>query len=112
MSMTRKTAAELRKLREIVRVELADRNCTLCGEALLDSNGWVKIGDTAASGVKEKLTYHHKDHNHQNNRKNNLQLVHTTCHKQYHANYHWKTAWKKKRVMDFAKNRKAIRRAA
>jgi hypothetical protein len=77
--------SELAKLRELAHFLLTGRYCFFCGELLLTVVcGKVKHGDGAGPKLRDKITIHHIDGNHENDAEDNKALAHQSCHKRHH----------------------------
>lgn len=84
--MRRSIQSELRMLREIAYVFLHDQDCVLCKQPLLQTTKkYMRFGDRCAPPIKDKVTLHHANGNHNDNSKKNRKWVHDLCHRKYHA---------------------------
>ena len=77
--------SELAKLRELTHFLLTGRACFFCNGPLLTvACGKVKHGDGAGPKLRDKITIHHIDGDHDNDAAENKALAHQSCHKRYH----------------------------
>jgi hypothetical protein len=84
--MRKAIRSELRMLRELTYEYLFEKTCCLCKQPLLQlTKTYTRLGDRCAPPIKDQITIHHADGNHNNNKPVNRKKVHVLCHKKYHA---------------------------
>lgn len=94
--MRRSTASELRMLREMVWHFTEGKKCPFCKKELLPGATDLEYGERNCPPIKERLTIHHSNGNHDDNRKKNRKPAHQSCHKRYHIKIqHSKTKGKR-----------------
>lgn len=72
------------KQNELLHFLLRGKKCYFCKKLLIEAARTFD-GDGRAPMIKEVITIHHRDGNHDNDGPGNGRLCHQTCHKRYNC---------------------------